>query len=344
MAVTKNALIRYKTIDKCLQNTYRNWTIADLVEYCSQALYDLEGRDINVSLRTIQLDIQMMRSDKLGYNAPIEVYERKYYRYSEPDFSITNIPITESDMAVLAESMEMLKQFKDFSLFEELNVIINKLEDKIYTQNTKRPSIIYLDRNDRLKGLQLLDELYQAIIKEVVLVISYKSFKARVEQQIVFHPQFLREYNNRWFLVGKRHEQETIMTLALDRINGIDYDLSIDYIDFKIDPSVYYENCVGITVMDRHNTAHVVFTVDKENTPYVLTKPLHESQQLLETHADNSGTFKMFVCLNYELERLILGFGDSIEILKPRNLRNRIKKKTLNAAKQYSQITVATQP
>ena len=78
MAQNKNALIRYKTIDKCLQNPYRQWTLNDLIEACSQALYEYEGKDFNVSKRTVQHDIQVMRSDKLGYNAPIEVYDRKY--------------------------------------------------------------------------------------------------------------------------------------------------------------------------------------------------------------------------------------------------------------------------
>lgn len=84
MPANKNALIRYKTIDNCLRNRYRRWTLQDLVDACSEVLYEMEGIDNGVSVRTIQGDIQMMRSDKLGYNAPIEVYERKYYRYSNP--------------------------------------------------------------------------------------------------------------------------------------------------------------------------------------------------------------------------------------------------------------------
>jgi len=68
MALNKNALIRYKTIDKCLQNNYRQWTLDDLIEACSDALFEYEGREVNVSKRTVQLDIQLMRSDKLGYN------------------------------------------------------------------------------------------------------------------------------------------------------------------------------------------------------------------------------------------------------------------------------------
>lgn len=78
MPANKNALIRYKTIDRCLRNRYRRWTIDDLVDACSEALYDMEGITKGISMRTVQSDIQMMRSDKLGFNAPIEVYDNKY--------------------------------------------------------------------------------------------------------------------------------------------------------------------------------------------------------------------------------------------------------------------------
>jgi len=172
MAQNKNALIRYKTIDKCLQNKFKDWTLEDLITACSDALYEYEGRQVNVSKRTVQLDIQLMRSDKLGYNAPIEVYDRKYYGYAEEGYSITNIPLTENDMNVLSETVEMLKQFKDFSLFSELGGIIQRLEDKVHTEKTNQSSIIHLDKNENLKGLEHLDVLYQAILKKLCLNIT----------------------------------------------------------------------------------------------------------------------------------------------------------------------------
>ena len=102
MAVNKNALIRYKTIDKCLQNKFRQWTLTDLIEAVSNALYEYEGKDVDVSKRTVQLDLQMMRSDKLGYNAPIVVYNRKFYKYEVEDYSITNSPISNQDLTKLS--------------------------------------------------------------------------------------------------------------------------------------------------------------------------------------------------------------------------------------------------
>ena len=108
MPANKNALIRYKTIDRCLRNRYRRWTIDDLTEACSDALYDMEGITKGVSLRTVQGDLQIMRSDKLGYNAPIEVYDKIYYRYADPDYSINEMPLTDDDCNLLQQAIELL--------------------------------------------------------------------------------------------------------------------------------------------------------------------------------------------------------------------------------------------
>ena len=108
MPANKNALIRYKTIDRCLRNRFRRWTIDDLTEACSAALREMEGITKGVSVRTVQGDLQMMRSDKLGYNAPIEVFDRVYYRYADPNYSINGMPLTEDDCRLLQQAVEML--------------------------------------------------------------------------------------------------------------------------------------------------------------------------------------------------------------------------------------------
>jgi predicted DNA-binding transcriptional regulator YafY len=337
MAINKNALIRYKTIDKCLQNHYRQWTLNDLIEACSDALHEYEGREVNVSRRTVQLDIQMMRSDKLGYNAPIVVYDRKYYKYEDEEYSITDIPLTENDMNVLSETVEMLKQFKDFSLFSELGGIIQRLEDKVYTEKTHRSAIIHLDKNENLKGLQHLDLLYQAILKKIVLRLTYRSFKAKAASEIIFHPFILKEYNNRWFLIGVVGNKPKILTLALDRIINVDYDLDIPYRNEKFNGDDYYKNTIGVTVLDQKHIQRIILKIDSSNAPYVTTKPFHNTQEIISVQQDGSITVQLQVHINFELERLILGFGDSIEVIEPSLLRKRIRKKLEAAANKYAE-------
>lgn len=130
MPANKNALIRYKTINNCLRNRYRRWTLDDLVEACSDALYDMEGIKKGVCTRTVQMDIQMMRSDKLGYNAPIEVYDRIYYRYADPDYSITEMPLSMEDCKLIKKAIDLLEDCGKRDNRETIKVL-SKVKDRL---------------------------------------------------------------------------------------------------------------------------------------------------------------------------------------------------------------------
>ena len=238
-------------------------------------------------------------------------------------------------MNVLFETVEMLKQFKDFSLFSELGGIIQRLEDKVYTEKTHQSSIIHLDKNENLKGLHWLDELYQAIQKRVVLKLEYKSFKAYSSNMIEFHPRLLKEFNNRWFLVGMGNKSKGIVNLALDRIISIDYDFTTPYFDFEFEADDFYKDVIGVTVNQGERASNIKLWIDRHNTPYVITKPMHHSQIIEKENEDGSVILSIKVKLNFELERLILGFGESIEVLQPERLRKRIQQKTWKANSLY---------
>ncbi|WP_460220314.1 helix-turn-helix transcriptional regulator [Psychroserpens sp. MEBiC05023] len=332
MPINKNALIRYKTIDKCLQNQYRQWTLNDLIEACSDALYEYEGKDIDVSKRTVQLDIQMMRSDKLGYNAPIVVYDRKYYKYDDEGFSIVNIPVTDKDVKVMNEAIQVLRQFKDFSLFKEMDGVLQRLEDSVYSSQKDKRAIIHLDKNEQLKGLEYIDVIYAAIQNKKVIDVDYQSFKARQASTMTVHPQLLKEFNNRWFLLAT-HKGKYI-TLALDRMSKIVEIDTANYEDHNIDGDSYYKDVVGVTVSNSRSQ-RIEFKVDKHNAPYVITKPFHASQRVIK-HTEDGVIFNILVQVNFELERLILGFGETIEVIKPQALRDRILKKLKKSVSNYS--------
>ena len=131
MPANKNALIRYKTIDRCLRNRYRRWTIEDLVDACSDALYDMEGIRKGISLRTVQGDIQMMRSDKLGYNAPIEVYDQRYYRYADPQYSITDMPLSEDDFLLIKKAVDLLGKNESQLQNGEICKVLVKVKNRL---------------------------------------------------------------------------------------------------------------------------------------------------------------------------------------------------------------------
>ncbi|MGD9994121.1 MAG: helix-turn-helix transcriptional regulator [Salinivirgaceae bacterium] len=335
MPVNRNALIRYKTIDKCLSNPYRLWSLEDLIDACSDALYEYEGIDKGVSRRTVQMDIQMMRSDKLGYNAPIEVYDKKYYKYTEPNYSITNMPLSKHDLEKLSEATDILRQFKGFAHFQELTGVVQKIEDRVNSEKLNTRPIIDIDKNDGLKGLEHLDFIYRAILDKKVLNVNYQSFNARNPSELQFHPYLLKEYNNRWFLIGHKDSSESILNLALDRICSLSVNNQLSYVE-KLDFSAneYYKDVVGVTVKNAQ-PRNIGIWVDKSNAPYVLTKPLHHSQELLN-NLDDGIEIKIRVVPNYELERLILGFGEGMRVLSPGSFARRLQSKLSRALNNYS--------
>lgn len=336
MPANRNALVRYKTIDKCLRNRGRKWTLENLIDEVSEALYEYEGIDKGISKRTVQADIQFMRSDKLGYNAPIVVKERKYYTYEDPEYSITNIPLSDQDLSQLGDAVDFLKQFHGFSHFRELDGMVQKLEDHVFSQKEKRPPLIHFDKNEHLKGIEFLDDLYKAILNKQVLSVSYKSFKARTSGEITFHPYLLKEYNNRWFIIGRRDKSEQLLTLALDRIESFKTFKGEKYINHTtFHPDEYYKDVVGVTVNQGDKVQEIELFVHKTNAPYVITKPIHSSQEVLSTD-ENGIHIKLRVKVNFELQREILGYGESIRVIKPEWLKQRIIKRLKDGLENYS--------
>ncbi|RRJ91224.1 WYL domain-containing protein [Paenimyroides tangerinum] len=327
MATNKSALIRYKTIDECLKNKYRKWTLEDLIEKVSDALYEFEGITTGVSKRTIQGDIQFMRSDKLGYNAPIVVEDRKFYVYSDKNYSITNSPIKDEDVDKMKEIVSLLKQFNGFQFFDEMTELIAKLENNIYKSTLKTPNHIQFEDNKQLKGIEHLNGLYQAILHKRPLLIEYKSFKSEEARKDIYHPFLLKEYRNRWFLICRSNKGKLLITLALDRIEAFyELDSKLFKENVEIDFERYYSECIGVTRSEKDRPQKIILKFDSRNAPYVITKPLHHTQQIIE-NGENGLIIRIDVIPNFELEREILGFGENIEILGPKRLKQQIQRR-----------------
>lgn len=339
MATNKLALIRYKTIDECLRNRFRKWSLEDLIDKVSDALYEYEGIDTGISKRTIQADIQIMRSDKLGYNAPIIVVDRKYYIYEDKEYSITNSPISDSDMNKMKEIVSILKHLNGFSYFDEMSDMIAKLENNLTKTTDKSKNYIQFEGNNQLKGIELINPLYQAILNQKPLSIEYKSFRAKESKESIYFPYLLKEYRNRWFLITKPKKGTTLLILALDRIVNFNTVDDISFVPYQgIDFERYFDDLIGVT-KTVHDRAHkVILQIDKYNAPYVLTKPIHPSQQVLKEEEDGSVTIQINVILNFELEREILGFGETMKVISPRLLVNKIKRRLEQSKELYEAI------
>ena len=128
MPANLNALIRYRTIDKCLSNPYREWTITDLAEACASALKEHRGIYSGISERTIREDIRVMRSDILGFNAPI-VQSGGHYSYEDRNYSIFNVSIQDGDL--LKRVLEFMLDIRSEVKHPDMDKIIERISNAL---------------------------------------------------------------------------------------------------------------------------------------------------------------------------------------------------------------------
>lgn len=337
MPTNKHAVLRFNVIDKCLSNTGRNWTFDDLKRSIEDKLSEIDSSSSGISIRSVRNDIEFMRSDE-GYNAPIESYRigrKHYYRYSDPTYSINQKPLSQADALKLKEAISILQRFEGSPEFEWIEDIALILKDHFDMENDNRKILGHdNDMNISYSGYHLITPIFNAIKNKRVLKIDFESFKGE-QFEFNFHPYYLKQYNRRWFLFGFHvKENNPHWNIPLDRISSVQ-EVDLPYQENLTDWGQYFSDIVGVTVPETESIQDVVLRFNKERAPYVVTKPIHDSQKQPVYNEDGTVDIKIKVIPNKELISKILSFGGSVEVLEPAELRNKIILSINELARKY---------
>ncbi len=336
MATNKNALIRYKVLDTCFRNSGRRYFIDDLLEACDKVLSEIDLLSNGISRRQLFEDISFMESEE-GWSIEL-TKEREgkkvFYRYTNPSFSINNMPLNEVEINQLKSAIDILSQFKGMPQFEWIHELVPKLKQGLAPDDVSN-TIIEFDNNEYLKGIEFLGQLHNAIFYKQVLSISYKPFEEDNPYDLILHPYFLKQYNNRWFLFGYNSENQKFdWNLALDRMIAVK-ELNIEYKkNTEIDWLDYFEDIIGVTKPAGKKTEEVVLHFKGKTGNYMVTKPIHGSQKS-KWLDDDTLEITLDIIINYELERMILSYADSVSVIKPEKLASQICKRLNAAGKLY---------
>nr|WP_315398317.1 WYL domain-containing protein [uncultured Sphingobacterium sp.] len=326
MATNKHAIIRYEALDRCFSNKGRKFFIDDLILYITQAIKDYSGSETSISRRQIFNDIDFMRSEA-GFRAPIESYKegrKTYYRYSDSSYSLAIQQINPVEADLLKTALDMLGRFKGLPKFDFIQELSLKLKKSF--QLEELGDYILFDQNEYLKNLDLLGSLLNHIQNKQTLQLSYKSFNQEKEKSFIIHPYFLKQYNKRWFLFGQCEGYDNWTNLPLDRITKFIELENIKYIEPTESPTNYFEDLIGVSKPNDVQPQLIQIKIIKALWPYIDSKPLHPSQKVINKTAEHT-TIQLELIPNYEFYSHILGFGPSLEILSPVDVRNAIGQK-----------------
>ena len=244
MPANKDFQRRIEILDECLRRRQRQWTIQCLLEEVNRKLNESFGKGIGQ--RSLYDDLKYLN---LEMDAPIEKYKdgkKTCYRYADPDFSIRNIPVKQEEIMLMRDAIELLSQVGGFQIAEEMLAVVNRLENTVATNIHGRHAIIQFEKNGMAAGTQWLTDLFEAVKEKTVLKISYQPFGKDVQDHI-FHPYLLKEYRNRWFLIGRIGEKGVITNLALDRILKLKPLRETLKENDLFNPDSYYDALIGVS-------------------------------------------------------------------------------------------------
>ena len=325
MPSNKYALIRYQTLDKCFRNPGRRYYFEDLLEEVNNALLDYDPSSEGIRRRQLFDDISFMKSEK-GWSAPI-ISERDgrktYYRYEDMSFSINSSPLNELEAEQIKSALMVLSRFRGMPQFEWVGEMIPKLEQAFGFRGTEQ-EIIGFETNPYLKGLEHLGTLFNAILYKKPLEIEYRSFRSDEPRTDVIHPYYLKQYSNRWYLLGQIEKFDVLSNRALDRIISI-REIDVPFIEnTKYDFSEYFEDVIGIMVPKDGNPELIELEFTPGKAPYILTKPLHGSQKIKRN--DEKGLIiTIEVIPTYELNSQLLSYGKEVKVISPDWLREELR-------------------
>jgi len=328
MPAIKNAFERHKVLDRCFRDQSKKYFMDDLIKIVNKDTYYYYGTE--VSKRTIRQDISYMM-DSVGYSAPIKkgmVGHKAYYYYNDPDFSIMNMPLSQEDMGRLEEMIRMLGRLKGLPNYLWIEETLTRLEDTFHLG--KRPDgIVTFDHNPYLRGIKYFEPLMDAIVNQKVLYVYYYKYRKNIKKREI-HPYQLRQFNNRWFLIGmepNRGDKLPLVNLPLDRIDKFEIAEDMVYQTYQgMNLDEYFSQVVGVSININAKKEKVVLKVGYPDAEYMISKPLHSSQKILERN-DNYVLIEMELIFNYEFETALLGFMNNCQIVRPNDLRNKLKKR-----------------
>lgn len=307
-----------RVIDACAGDFSRKFFKHDILEECNNKLRDKGYKEIKKN--NLDKLIKRIRDRLPGHVELNNIREGRngYYRYTEEYFSLYDKNLLNPDqIESLKQVSKLLSNFKDMPQFGWALEPILRI-DQISEFNSESEPIIFFEQNLDYVGLKYISTLYQAIKEKRVLKIRYnEKFRDIKERNI--HPYILKQFNNRWFLFGYDEDRSYIANLALDRIKSIEED-NIEYrenttIDFQND---YFYDVYGVTVNDKPVENITLKCYDEKLLNYIKTKPIHGSQKI------DQSTISLKLIPNYELESRLLEYADRIEIVEPKQLREKI--------------------
>ncbi len=185
-----------------------------------------------------------------------------------------------------------------------------------------------------------MQELIDHITDKRVVRLDYRKFDASESAEYVIHPYLLKEYRNRWYVVGYHEDARMFKIFGLERIENITPLSQKLYWTQVVNFERFFENSIGITRYEE-TPEDILIACTSRQSKYLITQPLHPTQTFMK---EENGwfIFKFHLVPTPEFTATLLGWADQIEVRKPVRYRKEFAEKIEQMVLLYRAKLAAT--
>jgi len=261
-----------------------------------------------ISNRTIQRDIEQIR-----YEFGIEIL---YNRFKNGYF-------IDYEKSINIESF-----FKFLEIVNTAELLTESLSESKETLN-----YILFENQGNLKGLEHLKTLLQAIKEKRIITFSHYNFSTEKTKEYSIEPYLLREYQDRWYIVGIETESKTDRTFGVDRISELRITDKIFKPDKEIDVIHLFDDIIGV-FYSNDSAEKVILSFTHTQGKYIKSLPMHKSQKIIVDN-ENELRVELTIIPNYEFIQKILMHNSNIKVIEPKWLVKEVKELLKNTLDNY---------
>lgn len=222
---------------------------------------------------------------------------------------------------------ELASQIIQFLQFHQLSSSLNLS----LSQSKSSLNFIDFENEYQLSGVEHLDRLFIATRNHSVIHVKHKKFDSEHAKEFVLNPYLLKQYQSRWYVIGKTQDENTI-ALGIDRIEYLNL-LQTKFTPKTIDLKESLKSCIGISHFEnKRDLIEIAFNISQKG--YLENLPLHHSQKLIRKD-HNTVVYQYYLVINFELRQHILKYGALAQVIKPAILAKQIKSELKKAFSAY---------
>ena len=197
--------------------------------------------------------------------------------------------------------------------------------------NNNLLSFIEFENKATIETIPNFKTILEAIQQQIPINFKHYSFYHLKEEEYTLKPYFLKQYQNRWYVIGET--EKGYRTFGIDRIENI----TIGTKKFKAkteEAKDKFSHVIGLNYMD-HKMEKIQLSFHISQKPYIVSLSLHHSQK--EINSDNETTFDIELRIhpNFEFRQQILKYGSLVKVVEPKWLSEEIKEELKMAFESY---------